>query len=954
MSGTPHWSDALTLRRELVDASGELGGLQMSLFNAVYQTHDVPYRDPAYYGEITQPTPGLVRFLSKIAYRLGSDQATRALFHLDQGMGGGKSHALVGVYHMTTSPRAFFASEIGEHVREEVEELAGGAVEINDVRLIVLSADNMSPGVASPEFGPAVSLFERFLWGLFEGDRSLYDEYRERGSDKRVLSDAIAAVGKPVLILLDELMDYALRLSDDENIGRMPGEEAFLNSLMDAVDEQPRVVFVVVMIRSELEEASYGRTAAGFRDYVAARLERNGETVSVSDAQDFAAIIRRRLFERADINEIVSDVAARWMAAADGAWRENVFDRLPGDQGLSRFPERLAATFPFHPDLMDLVRDDWAPRTGFQRVRSTVSIFAQTAFHWASEHASSRYSPEIIGIGDIPLETAAEHLLSSGLLHGNDRAVQGFRQVASADVISKDGTSGRAAELDLGLADEYGGNPPVPRGAVRMATALFLCSLVPRAHAKRGATRAELLSSVFAPNLTFADADEVFVGLTGEDAGLGALDVIQGTGGNAPTRYQLSIAQTLRMFFRQARDAVSAEERDVYVWERIEGVASNGRFDRSVFVAAPSADLNPSLGEIFGDVDQQMSNRLVVLDPRRWALRNGSDGSTKGEVDALLGQGPDSLPFDNAASCVVACINTQWRETVRKRAAEALAYRAVLKVLDPDDELRVEAAERLRETERRVEEDLKRAYRHFAYLARDTEHRVHVDWKNLDEGQGSSLLGNYVWESLVSAQRASNPGQLSGSYIVRLLDVTQRPFSLREVARRFWQDPSFPLVPSEADVRRAIFEALELPHPNGWEIIGPGGDVLTITEPSLLALGAMDQMVRPKSPPVEGDGEADDDQGESAGDGHLPEREERHYKRYRIRLEPRSVTQRETRQQVWHLASGIADALDTASGVDVQLVQAEVAITATEGSLADLASKAEAAGAFWVIEEEDF
>jgi hypothetical protein len=663
---------------------------------------------------------------------------------------------------------------------------------------------------------------------------------------------------------------------------------------------------------------------------------------------------RRRLFERAEVDEITESEAARWTEAADDAWRDNAFDRLPGDRGLSRFVERLAGTYPFHPDLMDLVRDDWAPRTGFQRVRSTVSIFAQTAFHWASEHTGGRWAPELIAVGDIPLETAAEHVLSSGLLHGNDRAIQGFRQVAAADVISKAGTSGRAAELDLELADEYGGSPPLPRGAVRMATSLFLCSLVPRAQAKRGATRPELLASVYGPGVAFADADEVFVGLTGEDGGLGALDVIQGTGGSTPTRYQLSIAQTLRMFFRQARDAVSTEERDTYIWDRVQEVASNGRFDRSLFISAPPADAAASLGDAFGEVDQQTTNRLIVLDPRRWTLRNGSDGTTKGDVDALLGQGADALPFDNAASCVVACISTQGRETVRKRAAEALAYRAVVKMLDPDDELRAEAVERLRETERRVDEDLKRAFRHFAYLARDVHQRVHVEWKSLDEGQGSSLLGNYVWESLVSAQRAANPGQLSGSYLVRLLDIAQRPFSLREVARRFWQDPSFPLVPSEAEVRRAIFEALELPHPGGWEIVGPTGEVLTITDPSLLALGAMDQMVGPKSAPAEVEAEAAAEDGEPPEDGRRPRREEKVYKRYRLRLEPRSVTQREERQQVWHLASGIADALDTTSGVDLQLVQAEVTMTAAEGSLSDLGSKAEAAGASWVIEEEDF
>ena len=49
-----------------------------------------------------------------------------------------------------------------------------------------------------------------------------------------------------VLILLDELMDYAMLLSEHRHIGAMPGEKAFLNNLLDAVDDVPRVAFVVV------------------------------------------------------------------------------------------------------------------------------------------------------------------------------------------------------------------------------------------------------------------------------------------------------------------------------------------------------------------------------------------------------------------------------------------------------------------------------------------------------------------------------------------------------------------------------------------------------------------------------------------------------------------------------------------------------------------------------------
>lgn len=73
---------------------------------------------------------------------------------------------------------------------------------------------------------------------------------------------------------------------------------------------------------------------------------------------------------------------------------------------------------------MRLVREEWAQVQGFQRVRSTVAIFARTALHWVTEHKAGRWAPALIGSGDIPLAVVLEQVLSSGLLLGNDRAIQ--------------------------------------------------------------------------------------------------------------------------------------------------------------------------------------------------------------------------------------------------------------------------------------------------------------------------------------------------------------------------------------------------------------------------------------------------------------------------------------------------------------------------------------------------
>src|SRR5262245_28858353 len=189
MAAIPVWTDFLTLRPEVVASDGGVGELQMSLHKAVYQTVDVPYRDAGYYSDITQPTPNLVGFLSRVARRLSNAGEPYALFHLDQGMGGGKSHALVGLYHMAAHQEEFFRTELGQAVRAEAQ--AGGAgVDLRGTRVVVLTADHFSPGRPTEQYGPATNLFERFLWALLKGDRTRWDSYVAQGPNKSTLQSA--------------------------------------------------------------------------------------------------------------------------------------------------------------------------------------------------------------------------------------------------------------------------------------------------------------------------------------------------------------------------------------------------------------------------------------------------------------------------------------------------------------------------------------------------------------------------------------------------------------------------------------------------------------------------------------------------------------------------------------------------------------------------------------------
>ncbi|WP_405430447.1 DUF499 domain-containing protein [Streptomyces anulatus] len=987
-SHASHWVDMLPLRPEVIASDGSVGELQMSLHKAVYQTVDVPYRKIAYYGEITQPTPNLFGFFSRVARRLGTDSDSTALFHLDQGMGGGKSHALVGLYHMANSPLDFFATELGRKVRTEAEH-TGSEIDLAGTQTVVLTADYFSPGKTTETFGPATNLFERFLWALTKGDMDCYRRYVEGGPNKEILQQALSDVGHPVLILLDELMDYVLQLSDAANIGRMPGEQAFLNALMDACDDVPRVAFVVVMIRSELDERGYSPQAAGFRDYVAERLVRNGTDgrVAVTEPHDFASIIQRRLFVRADVSAAAGRLAKDYISASEEAWGEKVLERLGPHRGLTGFADRLKASYPFHPELMRLVREEWSKVQNFQRVRSTVAIFARTALHWVTEHQSGRWAPALIGVGDIPLTGALEQVLASGLFMGNDRAIQGYRSVATTDITSTDGSAGRAVGIDerlraAGVAAQQG------HAAVRMATAMFCYSMVARPRGGRGATQAEILAAVLepipSPGTRYTEAEEVFNALTGED-GLGSLEITQPA--SAPARYYLSIKQTLRMYFTASLALIDQAACERLVWERARKLARRGTFEEIRFVEAQANDRAVDLAQVFDGVDSAVT-RLVVLDPRRWTLLNGKDTRSRAEITALLGLGPHALRVDNAASCVVACVNTQRRDKARKRAREVLAWHSVLKQVNSEDvDEHREATTKYSEAADKLDEDIAKAFQHYAYLIRAAD-GLHVEFRRIDADGISSLRGDQVWSALVDAGRATLSGGLSSDYLAALLDSFERGLTPREVVQSFYKNPLFPLVSTTDEIRRAIFTLLM----DGWELADSDGDTLAISSPGQISINSISQHLRRRimvaedvtaaeatarnattiaiprqsdSPPLDATrrrGLLEDDQdyratgleAESSPEGGTDSDSETvSFKRYHVDLSNRSITAPDARDQVWQLVKELAKVLD-APGADHQLITLNVTLTTAEGSQGAIEKKAQQAGARSRVEDDDF
>ncbi|CAN5468479.1 DUF499 domain-containing protein [soil metagenome] len=881
---TPWWK-ALKIRQEILSTSGQIDDVQMSLFAAVHGAGATrpPYADAGYYGDITHPTERLVDLLTEIAIRIGGGDdylKARAVTRLDQGMGGGKSHACIGAFHLAAHPEALLGTELGKQVAARAKAKTGQplAQDLRGPHVVVLPCDNMTPGASVQEYdGPAVNLYERFLWRLFSKDYSLFERYQPFWSDKHKIAEAIRAVNRPVLIIVDEVLDYIGNGLDGANKPDLAAQDiAFLRALLDVVNDVPNVAMLMVMIASDADQTALSKAAQERRDDLNRLLERNGFPATVTEVGDFADILRRRLFDSEPAAEVVAATAAQYDAVfADKGWSKNVWDTI-GATWRDRWTAEVAACYPFHPMLMSLAKDEWSKVTGFQRVRSTIRIFAATVYAQQERGKAGEWVPSLIGPGDFPLAESAvrEAILGSGLVE-DERTIANYRSLAEIEVVNHAGDSGTARRQDLNR-DSLLWSEANPRAAERAATFIFMASIVGplRPGCGRGASAPEVKAATSIPNVayTITDADAVVAELVDVDRGLSALDIIPGQGNNKPARYFLSTRLTHRMLVNNIRRTITEAERDAVLVEFAQRLASTGPFRELRFVAA-DATRTPAEVLSTAGLDTAFTTRLVVLDPAQFSLRNGAEAATLEALHAAtgLGQGPEQLPVQWASSAVFAVVNTQRRSLARSVAAEYLARSKALAApeVQADDELKATGTKELAAAKDQLEKALKRAYQHVAYVAQpDPDGERYLDQLTFDDDTLTALNGTIVWKGLADRDKVFDAGQFGSHALLHNLRDQDYGKTLSDIRAAFYSAPRLPLLyESDRDLQQAIYDAVSQ---GLLRIVDAAGTAVEVTTPGQVNLTSTALRIATPSPTPasEGDGApADGGQGEAHAGG---------------------------------------------------------------------------------------
>lgn len=831
MTATPWWK-CLNLRTEIVNSAGNINDVQMSLFRAVHEPNDTVYADVDYYSEITHPTSGLVELMGSIAVRLASPKhsdAAKAVWRGDQGMGGGKSHAQVGLYHMAHRPNEFFNTELGKTVLGRAESIAGESIptDLGDPVVVVLPCDEMDPFNPQSDLdfdGPATTLGERWLWRLVEGDNTLFKRYRDDLGTTHGIQSAMAAVGRPVVTLVDEVLNYLRKATaNPEHQERAVQDVAFLDDLMDATNKVDHAALVIVMIASDVDVVTMTEFGERFRTELEGKLTRYGRTIATTSGGDFADIIRRRLFTAPPPAEVLDAIVAEYQKHAVDGWREQ-FDTF--SWWTDGFASRVARSYPFHPALVDLIEREWSQRAGFQRVRSTIQIFAASVWAWHERAKDGEWAPPLIGLGDLPLSDTAvrESLLNSGVIP-DQKTVTNYREIASNDVVDPDDTRGAARRIDIERSEGLLSHSN-PRAAERIATCMYLASLAPRAQGLTGATDPELRVAAFVPvpECDLGEIDAVISALEAPDRGIATLDIKPGKGGQ-PRRLVMSTSQTLQMFFRTQRQSVMPEDIAKVLRDEVQAEMKKGPFGKARFISSEGHDVDGAekgrqLTEVLVAVLEsagldEPENRLYVLDPSAFTLLNGVDSETRAALRAGFGLADSSqdeawvpvpLSVVYASSCVFGVVNTQRRKPAVASATDYIAWQRVCEISNvaSDESLLEQAQAEMRSKKEALRGHLRKAYQHVVYLNGARE----VDSVRLDKENQTALDGALVWKVLAEAQKTFDKDEFTAAALMHNLRDNDFGKSLSSIRNDFYRSPRLPLLyDGDSDLKRALYEA---------------------------------------------------------------------------------------------------------------------------------------------------
>ena len=384
------------------------------------------YKDSDTFFRKTYLTEGLENLLNIVEKRL-KGQGGDPVVQIQTPFGGGKTHALIAMYHKAESWGA---------------------------KTIVIS-------------GTALGA-DQTLWGLMENQLTgKTEKFTRMGAPGKDAIRTLLTGHEPVLILMDEILEYATKAAavKVEASHLAAQTSVFIKALSEAAGNLEKVCLLITLPSSIIEH--YDEQAEKLYQQLQKVSGRVEKIYTPVQDNEVVKVIRRRLFSQID-ESAIKKVVAGFM---DYAEREGI---LPAGVHSSQYRDRFFDSYPFMPEVVDILYHRWGSFPTFQRTRGVLRLLSLVI------HSLMASNKPYIGLGDINL--------------GNQEIRQEFIKHIGVEyngIIAADITDANAGgrRVDQSLGNAYQG---LSLGT-RTANTIFLYSF--SGGREKGATVAEIKRS---------------------------------------------------------------------------------------------------------------------------------------------------------------------------------------------------------------------------------------------------------------------------------------------------------------------------------------------------------------------------------------------------------------------------------------------------------------------------
>ena len=557
------------------------------------------YRDPVEFFARTYVTEGMKGLLIQALKRFDG-QTGEPVLQLKTAFGGGKTHSLLALYHMS---RGTVPVDKIPNLKSIMAE--AGVTQLPKAKVAVLVGTAMDPSRSRrPTNLPGVTV--NTIWGemaaqlaIAANDPKLYDYVKE--SDKRrvspgseVFKNLFDACG-PCIVLMDELVAYAKKIYGIDNLpaGSFDNFTTFIQEITEAASASKNSMVVASIPESAIEiGGEAGQKALEAIEHTFGRKESIWKPVAANEGFE---VVRRRLF----LDCKKPDERDRVCAEFSRLYQENQGD-FPIDAKEVEYKNRLISCYPIHPEIFDRLYEEWATLDRFQRTRGVLRLMAAVIHElWMANDASAMIMP-----GSLPLD----------IPNVKDELVRYVPETWNAIIDSEvDGKASVPYQLDKNVA-RYG-----QKMAARRVTRTIMLGSAPtdRAQNIRGIEASRIRLGVIQPGENIADFNDALTTLRGSLSYLYA-----DLSGN---RYWYDTRPTLRKTAADRASQIPKTDIDDEIEKRLKELRKREPF-AGLHVCPMSS----------GDVSDDQAVRLIILRPADHYKQNRMDSSAIAKATEIL------------------------------------------------------------------------------------------------------------------------------------------------------------------------------------------------------------------------------------------------------------------------------------------------------------------------------